>query len=354
MLRNYYNDDMYPCVYASEFTIENEKKARSVFSKCHMALFYYLFIASIAYAALALIPPIFVTFGSSSFFQKIIYHPAYEPALNIICMYIIAFPIYCFKLRGMDKAPRDKSTVSFMEFFSLAAISVAVMQLGAVFAQFARTYISTSFSLPYEVELSHKLLKAFDIVPSMLFVIIIGPIFEELIFRKLMIDRISIYGDRLAIIVSSVAFGLHHGNLTQFIYTTMAGIVFGHIYTKTRRIIYPILLHMIVNFFGTFPNTLYYVEYDVSTDVEIDLSAVFNGEITVTYVLFIAKIVIFLLGVLMFFLSLFLRKYRWSKHRDIEIPVTKLANIVLFNPGTVWFFIYCAVNIFIVFITTGI
>ena len=202
-------------------------------------------------------------------------------------------------------------------------------------------------------EMTNKLLKAFDIIPSMIFVIVIGPIFEELVFRKVLIDRLSIYGDRLALIVSSVAFGLHHGNLTQFIYTTMAGIIFGHIYTKTRHIIYPIGLHMLANLFGTLPTTLYYVEYGASTDSTIDLEAMFSGEITLTYVLFILKIALILFGIVMFFFSFFIKKYRWSNLCDIEIPKSKLLRVVIFNNGTMLFFIYSVFAIVLAFLQTG-
>ena len=61
-----------------------------------------------------------------------------------------------------------------------------------------------------------------------LVVVIIGPIVEELMFRKLMIDRLGRYGDAVAITVSSIAFGLFHGNFYQFFYAAMLGFVLGY------------------------------------------------------------------------------------------------------------------------------
>lgn len=354
MLKNYYSGDLYPSITASEFDEEDKKKAISVFSGCHRALFYYLLVSSIAVLVLTVLLTISQFFVPLPTLEAIINHPVFGPAVQIVCMYFIAFPVYCYMLKDIDRADRDKSTVSFMEFLSLAAISIALMQIGAVIAELAKYYISSSFSLPYEIEMTNKLLKAFDVVPAMLLVIVIGPIFEELVFRKILIDRLSVYGDRLAIIVSSVAFGLHHGNLSQFIYTTIAGIVFGHIYTKTRRIIYPIGLHMLTNLFGTLPTTLYYVEYDAVAESTPDLNAVFNGEITLTYILFVMKIVLILLGILMFLFSFFIKKYRWSRLCDIEIPKSKLLRIVVFNRGTMMFFILCLFTIVISFFEMGI
>ena len=48
-------------------------------------------------------------------------------------------------------------------------------------------------------------------------------------FRKLIIDRMSIYGDKLAIIVSSIAFGLFHGNFYQIFYATLIGFILGYV-----------------------------------------------------------------------------------------------------------------------------
>jgi len=40
MLKNYYSNDAYPVITASEFDDDDKKQAISVFSKCHMSLFY--------------------------------------------------------------------------------------------------------------------------------------------------------------------------------------------------------------------------------------------------------------------------------------------------------------------------
>jgi len=53
-----------------------------------------------------------------------------------------------------------------------------------------------------------------------------------------------------------LVFGLFHGNLVQFAYAFFLGMFFGFIYIKTKNIIYPIILHMIVNFFGSFVSTI--------------------------------------------------------------------------------------------------
>lgn len=55
--------------------------------------------------------------------------------------------------------------------------------------------------------------------------VVMAPICEEILFRKILIDRIRLYGDKAAILVSSVVFGLSHGNFYQFFYAFGIGLV---------------------------------------------------------------------------------------------------------------------------------
>ena len=54
-----------------------------------------------------------------------------------------------------------------------------------------------------------------------------------------------------AVAVSSVAFGLFHGNLYQLFYATGLGFVLGYIYAKTGKLRYTVAIHMIINFLGS-------------------------------------------------------------------------------------------------------
>ncbi len=76
--------------------------------------------------------------------------------------------------------------------------------------------------------------------------VVMAPVCEEVLFRKLIIDRIRRYGDKAAILVSAIIFGLCHGNFYQFFYAFGIGLVFGYIYTRTGRIRYTIGFHMIL------------------------------------------------------------------------------------------------------------
>jgi membrane protease YdiL (CAAX protease family) len=81
--------------------------------------------------------------------------------------------------------------------------------------------------------------------------VVMAPICEEILFRKILIDRIRLYGDKAAILVSSVVFGLSHGNFYQFFYAFGIGVVLAYIYIQTGKLRYTIIFHMIINFLGS-------------------------------------------------------------------------------------------------------
>ena len=68
---------------------------------------------------------------------------------------------------------------------------------------------------------------------TLFFLVIVGPIFEEWLFRKQLIDHTRKYGEKTAILLSGLAFGLFHMNLFQFFYAFLLGLMFGYVYTRT-------------------------------------------------------------------------------------------------------------------------
>jgi len=42
-------------------------------------------------------------------------------------------------------------------------------------------------------------------------------------------------------------FGFYHGNIVQFIYATALGLVLGYVYSKSRKIQFTIIIHMLIN-----------------------------------------------------------------------------------------------------------
>jgi membrane protease YdiL (CAAX protease family) len=78
------------------------------------------------------------------------------------------------------------------------------------------------------------------------YIILIGPIFEELIFRGAIMGPLRKYGDNFAILFSSLLFGLYHGVVLQIPFAFVMGLVLGYACTRWS-LRTSIALHIISN-----------------------------------------------------------------------------------------------------------
>ena len=82
---------------------------------------------------------------------------------------------------------------------------------------------------------------------TLLFTGILVPIMEEIIFRYGIFGTLARSNVVVAYIVSTVIFGLMHGNPIQICYTAVMGFVMAFLYHKGKNLWYPIALHVAVN-----------------------------------------------------------------------------------------------------------
>lgn len=92
---------------------------------------------------------------------------------------------------------------------------------------------------------------AYNTIFNIVAMIILAPIFEELIFRGILANNSSRFGNLSAMITSGIFFGLYHLNYEQVIYAAVLGMCSAFILIKSRSIIPCILMHMFFNFFGS-------------------------------------------------------------------------------------------------------
>lgn len=80
---------------------------------------------------------------------------------------------------------------------------------------------------------------------------VIAPVMEELLFRKVLLERLLPYGKGPAIIISSVMFGLFHANFEQMFYTMLLAVVCANIVLRTGKVRNAIFMHMAYNIWGS-------------------------------------------------------------------------------------------------------
>ena len=97
---------------------------------------------------------------------------------------------------------------------------------------------------PFFYELFHGLFYTDDVISSIFLLLIVAPLTEEILFRKIILSGfINNYGITKAIILSSIMFGTIHLNPWQFIPATAVGFYFSWLYIKTNSIIPCIFAH---------------------------------------------------------------------------------------------------------------
>ena len=77
--------------------------------------------------------------------------------------------------------------------------------------------------------------------------VVIAPLFEEIWVRGIMYDALKPYGVGIAIIISSLLFGMMHGSLYMLFYTTALGFALGYVRYATGSIFIPTIIHAIIN-----------------------------------------------------------------------------------------------------------
>ena len=152
--------------------------------------------------------------------------------------------VYWLIVRPMPIMDWQKETPGFKKiaqiFLMMYAVSGVINQIGTAITKSAPAGGTMQLDLLAKMQTT-------KLPVGILIPVVIGPILEELIFRKLMLDRTRGYGEKTAIIFSAICFGLFHGNLTQFLYAGCVGLFLGYVYCKTGKVLYTIIMHMLLN-----------------------------------------------------------------------------------------------------------
>lgn len=83
---------------------------------------------------------------------------------------------------------------------------------------------------------------------QVLYTVLLAPIVEELIFRGLVFKVVRKWLPFwVATSVSALLFGLYHGNLVQFVYASVCGVLFAYLCETCKTLFAPVLSHMVMN-----------------------------------------------------------------------------------------------------------
>ena len=134
-----------------------------------------------------------------------------------------------------------------------AAIAVVAAFCGI----FASDLLSEWLALPNLLE--EQFTDMSSNVYGVLAVGLVGPVVEEVVFREAIIGQMTRCGAKpwIAILVSSLMFGLVHANPAQIPFAMIVGVILGVIYVKTGNVVVTSIIHIINNGIGVAQMAIY-------------------------------------------------------------------------------------------------
>ena len=172
---------------------------------------------------------------------------------------------YRKKMRFIDVDKSNRKRMKLSTIFSIICILI-IIQIVAAYISDGFEYIMNLFgyTIMGEIESSTEVSDTLDLF---IYSCIAAPIIEEIIFRKFVAGSLRKYGKVIAIVLSSIAFGLYHGNYTQGIFAAMVGAVFAYVAFE-YSFKWSVFFHMLNN---TYTDVIDYLPESVSDVVYIIL-----------------------------------------------------------------------------------
>jgi membrane protease YdiL (CAAX protease family) len=221
-----------------------KKNAKKIISRTGWALFFF------ALAVLAF--EIIVSILINAFKPSIEDTDWYTLTLTAVTMIGVGLPVFSLFARRIPDTPKGEVVrLTPSQFIMIFFICIAAMYIASMAGSVITLFIAF---LKGDMELYNPVEDAIlnsNFALSVIYVGFIAPVYEEFIFRKLLLDKLRRFGDMPAILMTGIAFGLFHMNLSQLFYAAVLGFIFAYVTIRTNTIRYSILLHIMVNTIST-------------------------------------------------------------------------------------------------------
>lgn len=241
---------------------ERKKIKKAYFAGGMSMLLNFLVTNIISYMMIYVIMTI-LQFKHPDASYKSLYDYAFRSsALISVTMITYLLTNVLFSLTGMKWSKTSFSSLIQTKAFNIGkAIKYCIC---AVFIQYVAAFFSLGISdivdkYGHSIDVMDDSLMAkttLGMVIMVLYSCIIAPITEELFYRGMLLKSLSKVNQRFGIIVSSLFFGLAHGNIRQFMLAFLLGIFLSHITMKHNSILPSTIVHIFVNSLATIINEL--------------------------------------------------------------------------------------------------
>ncbi len=166
--------------------------------------------------------------------------------LGVIYAIVFIVPARLFMRLSKNKDKRLHRAATFPSknavFIIMATVAITIA------CAYVNSWLGTIFGVPNAPAAPAAPVSLIDFLLLTFTTALVPAFCEEFLFRKTILRALLPYGEGFAIISSALLFGLMHQNIFQIFYTTMAGIVLGYVYAKTRSYLCVFLIHFVNNF----------------------------------------------------------------------------------------------------------
>ena len=161
---------------------------------------------------------------------------------------VVLIPIYILLLMGDEKKRRNSLGIRYT--------APGIKRLGVVFVlgMSAAVSVNVIVSLSQIARFSPKYQQVSEVIYSgclfmeIVSAVIAAPILEELFFRGMIYKRLrDMINVKAAVVISALFFGTFHGNLVQFVYAFIIGLMLAYVYEKFKTIWAPVIFHVGAN-----------------------------------------------------------------------------------------------------------
>ncbi|MEK3763809.1 CPBP family intramembrane glutamic endopeptidase [Solibacillus sp. FSL K6-4121] len=208
---------------------------------CQLSVLLLIFIPSLKDSLLQL-------FSGVSEQDRIIKLQAWWTTIAFGVAFVVSFILISRNKQFWDVFKGEKASIG-------SSIGWGIIGFFLVFlGQTIGAYIELALGIDMGSENTEAIMNVTKVAPIMIVAtVFLGPVLEELVFRRVIFGSIiQNYNFWIASIISAIIFAAIHMDFTHILLYTICGMIFSFLYYKTKRLLTPIIAHILLNGFVTF------------------------------------------------------------------------------------------------------